>query len=208
MSVLLLSALLGSALATEATSAPLAAPTDEKSRAIYAHPAMTVISALGASSGAIPLILPVTYEREMGDGKSWTVQPTLVFGSLKQTAINNEEAPKLSVFELRLLGTQRNYFNGNVSEGWYWAPAVSLGYARISQPFKQGRYGYWSAVDINGYGAGALAYVGWRGKWSELTMYVDGGLGGQYISLSGTGNQSYAKSGVAFDLNIGMGKAF
>lgn len=215
MSVMLLSALISSALAAEAPALYAAPQPVERTQALYGHPTMTVISALGASTGSIPFMIPVTYEREMGDGKSWTLQPNLAFGTLASNDSvphlydrGYDKAPDFSVFQFLVTGTQRNYFNGQVSKGWYWAPALALGYARVTRPFKQGQDGFWSAVDMNGFIVGAMGYVGWRGKWGAFTMYVDGGLGGQYVAASGSGTQDFTESGLALDINIGMGKAF
>lgn len=215
MSSLFLFALLGSALASEAPALDAAPQPVERTQALYGHPTVTVITALSALSGNTPLIVPVTYEREMGDGKSWTLQPMLAVGTYNpmdtvrhKTDNGYDVAPNQSVFAVGILGTQRNYFNGKVSKGWYWAPALKLAFTHVSQPFKQGKEGYWSSIDVNALSIGGLGYVGWRGKWRAFTMYVDGGLGGQYSKNIGTGTQDYTASGLAYDLNIGMGKAF
>lgn len=219
MSSLFLSSLLSMAVSSETLGSTAPQGSVERVQALYAHPHSTVIQHLSAPDDKAPFILPVTYEREFDDGKSWTLQPTISIGSQSQndTAFyaeghslseGYELAPDLDVIQFQLSASQRSYFNGKVCKGWYWAPAISVLYAHISQPSQDGKRFDWPARTMSGLGLGALAYVGWRGKWGAFTMYVDGGLGGQCIKYMGNSSRDLAETSLTLDANLGMGRAF
>lgn len=220
MSSLFLSSLLSMALASETPGSTALKGSFERVQALYAHPHSTVVQHLSAPEGGnVPFILPLTYEREFDDGKSWTLQPTISIGSQSQndTAFYAEDhslsegyelAPDLDIIQFQLSASQRSYFNNKVCKGWYWAPAVNVLYAHISQPYQDGKKFDWPARTMSALGIGVLGYVGWRGKWGAFTMYVDGGLGGQCIKYMGNSSRDLAATSLTLDLNLGMGRAF
>jgi hypothetical protein len=206
---------LSAASAPPVASAPVPPTVDSvtepvRDQAIYFHPTMMVLS-LGDSD--LPWMIPVTYEREIGAGHSWVLETTLMDGSVRQSnyAIPGggyDIAPEISILGLEMIGSRRNYFNGQVSKGWYWAPALLLEYLHASQPAKMGEYVHWDAESVDAFGIGGLAYIGYRAKWGGFTMFFDVGLGCQIVTAQGDASQSIVRTGLAEDFNIGLGRAF
>ncbi len=198
---LLVAGAAGSAVAQEATN---------KVNALYFHPIMTIVT---ASVDQLPLWLPLTYERELEGAKSLVLQTTLQVGSVKpeeETVYDNGysysyQPPPVDVFGLTLTGSFRNYFNGDASEGVYVAPALAFSYANASRDGND----YYKSEKASGVGVGVLGYLGYRAKWDGATLFVDLGLGRQWVSVSGDDDsEGISGSGLALDFNLGLGFPF
>ena len=115
---------------------------------------------------------------------------------------------------LSLRASFRKYFNGDVSEGVYVAPALEYTYLSSTTEFEGGSGSMVFEDDkttVNG--ISILGYIGYRGKWDGITLYVDAGLGrmfasGESDSDSESDNVTASGSGLDFGLNFGLGFPF
>lgn len=183
-----------------------AAETDEsfvKDKAIYFHPIITLVT---ASLDELPLFLPITFENELEGGKSIVLQPTLTIGSIQAEESDfGYTPPKTDVFGISMMASLRKYFNGDHCSGVYAAPAVALSYAKANRPASSLFYEEKaSAVSF-----GVLGFLGARGKWENVTTYIDIGVGHQWVSISGDSNtDGVSGDGLALDVNLGIGFPF
>lgn len=194
---LLVAGATGSAVAQEAT---------DKVNALYFHPISTIVT---ASVDVLPMYIPLTYERELDGGKSITVQPTLLIGSISSSGDDNESyyaEPDWDFFGIGVLGAFRKYFNGSEAEGVYVAPALGFSYSSVTRDGNQ----YYESSKVSATGISVLGYLGYRGKWDGATLYVDLGLGRSFVSVSGDDEdaEGISGSGLAVDLNLGVGFPF
>jgi len=180
------------------------APEDGgKKQAIYVHPVLGLIT---AGIDSVPTEIAVTWEREISHGHSFTLQPTAIFGSVKNHFV---DAPKYSAGGLQLVGAYRLYFNGQVSEGLYAAPAVELVYLSVSRAAYTDRYGdSYPSGSATGTGVGFAGFFGYRTKWENFTIFSDIGVGWAFMSASGDNGYSVSKSGLLIDANLGLGIPF
>ena len=167
----------------------VSAQEDTRTQAIYGHPFITLIT---LSIEGFPTWVPVTYEKELPNGKSFTLQPMIGAGSFGE----GEDAVDLT--DITITGAYRNYLNGAESKGAYLAPAAKLGFTKVSD----------GDLSANFTAISGLVYIGVRGKWAgSVTMYSDVGIG--YGVGFGSGDDvDYSSGGLALDLNIGVGAAF
>jgi hypothetical protein len=178
-------------------------PVDELTQAIYVHPLM-VQATLGNDS--VPFFLPITYERELGHGKSLAIQPTFIFGNIA-TPLQGE--PKISAVGLKAMLAYHIFFNGVRAKGFYVGPALEALYLHASRAAFQDSYGdSYPVATADEVGAGVLGFVGWRGKWRRWTMFVDLGAGGQLVHVSGNSGYSISARGLAIDADLGFGIPF
>lgn len=174
-----------------------------KSQAIYVHPVQALVT---AGIDSIPTYVSVTWERELGHGRSFTLQPTAIFGSVKN---NHIDAPKYSTGGLQLAAAYRLYFNGQASEGYYFAPAIELVYLSVSRGAYIDRYDdAYPSASATGKGIGFAGFFGHRSKWENFTLYYDIGAGWQSVSASGNNGYTVSKSGLLLDANLGLGIPF
>jgi len=192
----MLSRLLVAVLAAGAVAAESDTPSSESpNKAIYFHPFITLIT---ANADAFPVIIPITFEKELDGGKSIVVQPTLEVGSIKGDELDyGGHEPDIEVFGLSALTSYRFYLNGTESHGIYLAPAIGLMYVQVKQ----------EDLEATGKGLKVLGYLGARGKWDGATVYADIGVGQNFVSVSGD-NVDVSGTGLALDLNLGIGFPF
>lgn len=196
-------------LVAGAAGSAVAQETSEKVNALYFHP-VSLIATLSIPES--PIYAALTYERELNGGKSIVFQPVIFTGSVE----SEEDAwvtSKESIFMLSLRASFRKYFNGDVSEGIYVAPALEYTYLSSKTEYKGT-----SSTDYNDEkttinGVSILGYIGYRGKWDGITLYVDAGLGrmfasGESDSDSESDNVTASGSGLDFGLNFGLGFPF
>ena len=170
--------------------------------------------------GSIPTWWYITYERELGNGKSITLQPLFTTGEFDPEFFDaGEDENPIEVSQFGLMGSYRIYTNGEKSRGHYFAPALMFSKLTVSQegntyesiigPVRD------EDIEITGTTFAALVYTGYRGKSGSFTWYIDAGIGFQKVSLDITGDNSdfeeiedLSKTGLAVDVNYGIGFAF
>lgn len=192
-----------------------AAPALDKPNALHMHPIATGVT---LAVNSIPTWWYFTFERELGNGKSITIQPVFVTGEFAPEVFDDEDDNPIEVSQFGVTGAFRFYTNGQESRGNYFAPAIvyskttaSQEGLEISTPF--GSYKE-DDVEITATVFGALVYAGYRGKNGAFSWFIDAGLGFQNVTLDasdGTDLDEVAEkvsSGIAYDVNYGIGIAF
>jgi len=204
----MLRAVSAAALLLSVTASAQSSGEAGKSQCFYFHPIVTIV---GSAVKTVPPTIPVTYERELENAKSFTLQPTVRFGSYKTS--DSSDARTIETKGIQLIAAYRNYLNGKQSQGLYLAPGVRAGYVSYTQK----SYAYTS---LSGYTyhtkeltadvteASLLGYIGYRAKYENLSVYVDLGLGYSMAKISGDDVESVSGTGLAADANLGIGFNF
>lgn len=188
----------------------------EKPNAFHMHPIFTGVTL--AVSG-IPTWWYLTYERELGNGKSITIQPVFTTGQFEPDMIglNDDENP-VEVSWFGVTGAFRIYTNGSESRGHYFAPAFMYSKATGSQEGRVHTLGTSSYKEdddeITVTTVGLLVYTGYRGKNGAFSWYIDAGLGYKNVSFDTSDDTDLDEvedklgSSLAYDVNYGIGIAF
>jgi len=203
------------------TTAPVAAkaPTaPDKPNALYIHPVSTGLTLV---ISAIPTWWYFTYERELGNGRSITLQPMFTTGEFDPEIFGaDEDENPITVSQLGITAAYRIYTRSEESRSSYFAPAIMFSKLTVGQ---EGSYSYNYAdarvqeedIEISATTFGALIYGGFRSKGGTFSWYIDGGIGFRSVSLEVTGDdtdiddiEDYSNTGLAYDVNYGIGIAF
>lgn len=162
-------------------------------RRLYLHPILTGLSIL---SGEM-VILPVTYERSFAPGRSFALQPTVMFGSLSAT----DDNPPMDVFQATAISQLRFYLNGKVPKRIYVAPALALGYLSNES---EGNSKYASGY-ARGMVAGIAGFVGWTFDEGMLPCDLNFGVGIQKVFGESRNVRNFDGARPLLDLNLGLG---
>lgn len=168
--------------------------SSEKSSALYFHPVATGIL---AAAGVPTLYL--TYEKELGSGRSWTLQPLFGSGTFKDS-----DKLETDVTQFGAITSYRFYHNGAESRGWYAAPAVGLCYMDLKRESYD--VGWFTIPEQSGSATqfGAMGMLGYRSRKQSFTWFWDIGLGFQALSTTGD-VEAQQSTGVLVDMNLGLG---
>lgn len=169
---------------------------EEAGSALYFHPTATAILA----AAGVPTAY-ITYEKEMGSGRSWTLQPFFGAGSFK----DSDDPVSTDITQFGAITSYRLYRHGVESQGWYFAPALALCYMDLKR--ESYSLGYFRSPEQSGSATqfGGLGYVGYRSrKQSAFTWFWDIGAGFQSISTTGD-VEAQQSTGLLVDMNLGLG---
>ncbi len=182
----------GSSASVMSNSTSEAAPKNE----IFFHPVFTLVS---LSTDSLPLILALTYERHLENGRSFIWQQDLVVlpSQIKDSA-------RISGFELISFLGLRNYFNSGLHKGFYIQGSGEFGFGSVKASSLKSS----GKASGNFFEFGALGYLGY--KWQHV--FLD--LGAGYKTAKGTLKIDNSQeidlttSGLALDFNLGFGFGF
>ena len=175
-------------------------PKEDNQRiSIYLHP-FTLITTLAAKE--MPLFLYVTGEFPLSGSNSLIVNPSLWTGG-------NDN---IDVFKFGSGVGIRRFANGEGS-GFYLQLMGSLSYFSFEEKFTV--YTEKITASTSGPYADILGYIGYSAKYSGISVFFDFGLGygGSNIKAKASSNEddlafSLTATGLAFDINIGLGIPF
>ncbi len=127
-------------------------------------------------------LIKLTFEKSLNDGEASIIGgPTIGYATIDWIGFN--------------LG-YRNYLDNGFS-GTYLQP--NLGFYKLSGEDPFGGKASVTVFDI-------IAYVGYKGRWENISMYIDGGLGYGFGSVTGEiKDNEFNTSGFAYDVNFGFG---
>lgn len=189
--VLLVGFLCGMGYAQEETVAPAIPYSHE----LYIHPFSLV---LGTATEGLPTMLYLTYEKPMGPGKAFIATGDMIFGNLL--------VEEIDIFGFDIGPGIRKYLSKPAS-GLYLQAKGAFSYASISENVSG------SDVTATAIGGSALGYIGVKGQYNRIGIFTDLGIGYQFGSVSTTGGSftqdvEGSLTGVAWDLNVGLGYGF
>jgi hypothetical protein len=150
--------------------------------------------------GVVPFLV-VTYENNYAEQKSWIINPGVTVWKL------SEGSSELALFGIDV-NTGPRFYLGKSSSGIYLQSLLALGYASIDVSSAD------DEANASGFGGGLLGYVGTKGKWDRVSMFIDVGLGYQFSGLNFDSSVdsdlegSVSATGLALDLNFGIGYSF
>lgn len=162
-------------------------------RRLYLHPILTAIS---VASGEVAMV-PVTYEQSLRPGRSFAIQPMVMFGSLSAT----DDNPPIDLFQVSVISQLRFYVNGKVPKRFYLAPALAVGY--ISNE-SDGSWKYSSGY-ARGMIAGIAGFLGWTFDEGMLPCDLNLGVGVQKVFGKSRGVRNFGELRPLLDLNLGLG---
>lgn len=192
------------ALSDTATSVPATAPRATvpetaiaqevpTTRRLYLHPILTGLSIL---SGEM-VILPVTYEQSFAPGRSFAIQPTVMFGSLSAT----DDNPPIDLFQVSAISQLRIYVNGEVPKRFYLAPALAVGYLSLES---DGNWEYASGY-ARGMVVGIAGFLGWTFDEGMLPCDLNLGVGMQTVFGESRNVRGFDEPKPLLDFNLGLG---
>lgn len=162
-------------------------------RRLYLHPIFTAVSILGGDV----VYLPVTYEQSLRPGRSFAIQPMVVFGSIPAS----DDNPTIDIFQVSAISQLRFYVNGEVPKRFYVAPALALGYMNLET---DGNWRYTSGY-LRGLIVGGAVYLGWTFDEGVVPCDLNIGLGGQSVLGESRNVRGYQGVKPLLDLNLGFG---
>ena len=198
------------------TGVPSWTASEPDPKAIYLHPVLVLVTAV---KEGFPLLIPVTFENEWAGGRSLAFQLTLGAGGQRlegATFVDSRgkvvvaaDQPLVDVLGIKWVASLRLYFNGERSQGFYFAPAIGYEFATVD--LKEGVQGdvYWRAGSGSTSTYSVLGFLGYRWKGESLTVYADFGLG--YAYQSSVVEKAWGEGTKKFltrDLNLGVGVPF
>lgn len=170
---------------------------------LYLHPLSLIIS---AAADIIPFALCVTYERALAPQTSLILTPALIAGTVSDP--NSDASIATSEMDL---GIGIRHYLSRPGSGIYLQAKANAGYATIEL---EDYVDYeWKTAKGSGMGFSILGYIGGKGQWGRTCMFLDAGIGYQYIgaevTLEGSDvTKEATKSGLGYDFNYALGVAF
>ena len=173
--------------------------------ALQGHPLIMVFT---GANGDVPFQFPATFEYGDAAGRSYAFQFTFAHGKEKSECDLDVEPPKFDVTGIKGVVERRMYWNGKAQEGLFLGPALMFkkSWAHRKEQIV-GNYRFFE-LDLSETSFGALGYLGYAWKPGNVKISWDIGLGFQHVSATGSREIKIDDSGVAFDLNLGIGLAF
>jgi hypothetical protein len=174
----------------------VAAQESNQRVSVYLHP-VSLITSIGTE--VFPLLLYVTGEFPISGSNSIIVNPSLWLGEISD----------IDYFRIGS-GVGIRHFPGGDSKGFYLQLMPSFHYLGIEE-IKV----YNVKAKSSGVFADVLGYIGHSAKYSNLSVFIDFGLGLAYASVKASATDgedsasaSLAKSGLTVDFNLGIGLPF
>lgn len=163
------------------------------------HPISMIVF---AAIDILPMYVALTYERNLAPKNALIITPNYMRWSLESGG------DKLSLNSIGAGVGVRRYLSKPVS-GVYLQTKADFSYTNASVTYA------WSNDKDEGSGLvfSILAYVGVKGKWDNISMFIDAGIGKQFTSATlKTSNSDFeastSGSGLASDFNFGVGYSF
>ncbi len=172
-------------------------------QAIYCHPTYMIVSAI---SDKMPFQIPLTYEWGVAPAWSIALQVSPYLGFTTEPAVQGITPPKTSNSGFSASAFLRRFFNGERSEGYYFAPSFGYFDIQLHRSMEIRNGGWFGGEDARGAGLSFMGYFGYRAFWSHLSIFSDLGFGYQQMTISR--NISGVRSKVVGDMNLGIGIPF
>lgn len=174
------------------------------SNAIYVHPLSLIV---GSASSVLPLMLNFTIEHALAPKAALIFTPNYFSWTL-ESGLDDE----LNIQSFGAGVGYRKYLS-KPSSGVYLQAKVDAGYMSAEVDYVSNvTYGKKTA-EFSGAGVSILGYVGTKGQWDHICMFIDGGLGFGYIGVEtdvpdANLDFNYGATGLDWDINFGLGYAF
>lgn len=182
-----------------------AAAVHSGDKAIQAHPLIMIVT---GSDQDLPFQVPVTFEFGDVPGRSYVFQFTFANGKQACESDLDVEPPKFDVTGFKGVVERRMYWNGKAQKGLYLGPALMFKKAWAHRKERVvGNYRFFE-LDISETSFGALGYLGYAWMPGNVKISWDIGVGFSHVSGTGSREIKIDESGVAFDLNLGVGFVF
>lgn len=154
---------------------------------IYFHPISLIVT---TAVEEFPNIISLTYEHATAPRAAIILKPAIMLYNHDNTTWN---AAGIS-------GGLRKYL-GRPMSGTYLQVLGGAGWASFDS----------GSTDESAFNGSLLFYVGRKGKWDNISMFTDFGLGYQYSSISiedDFEDSHYSGTGLGIDFNFGVGFSF
>jgi hypothetical protein len=200
LTTLVLSLMLSSSVMAQESSNDAAM---QNKTTLYVHPLSLIV---GAAADILPLMLNFTIEQYLAPKAALIITPNYFMWDL--SAGTNDE------FSLKGFGAGIGYrkYLGKPASGVYLQTKADIGYWMGTADYIN--YSFQNkTADFSGIGASILGYVGVKGKWDRISMFIDAGVGYGYLGMEADVpdadlNFDFGSTGVDFDFNFALGYSF
>ncbi len=160
----------------------------ESANTLYFHPISLIVT---TAVSEVPNVVTLTYERATSSGTALILKPSIMLYSHDNT----------SWTAAGIGGGLRKYLGAPMS-GTYLQVLAGAGWANYDS----------DDTEESIFNGNLLFYVGKKGKWDSISMFIDFGLGYQYSSISldqeDYEDSYYSGTGLGIDFNFGVGFSF
>ena len=201
-SVLLLVCLMGLAM-----TGPVAAQEGSSeipySNVLYLHPLSLIVSTAIPDNPIFPMVFCLTYERALKPQVALIVTPLFTIGNFE----TDWEKYTSTSFGAGL-GIRR--YLGKPVSGIYLQAKLNMEYGSAKLEMKDELTSIIDDLESSGVIVDALGYLGVKGHWGKVCMFLDAGVGYQYIGIEFNKDTdlSLSKTGLGLDFNFGLGYGF